>query len=404
MATIARGTSKQVAFKKEASGWGVLAGNTGGKLLRRVTASFNLIKDGYSSNEIRVDKQNATFRHGVRSAEGSLNGELSVGSYAEFMGSILGKDFTSVSLGAAVTCTVTVSGTTYKVIRSSGNWITSGARVGQVVRFSGLTATADNNRNFIIAALTSTDMTIVPLNGVAPAAQVSATSVTTTVPGKVTYVPSSGHTDDSYTIEEWFADIAQSEVYTGNKVNSMSITLPATGLATVDFGFVGKDLTQTGTTQYFTTPTAQSTTGVLAAVNGVMLVDGSPVALVTSADMAVERATENATVVGTNSIAEIFTGRITATGNMSVYFTDTTFRDYFDDETAVSVVFTMTEDSTNGSNAISITLPKVKLNSFSKEDAELGIVASVAYQALLNDVTAGGLEGTTVMIQDTSLA
>ena len=400
---ISRGTAKVVSYKKEST-WGTLAGNTSGKQLRRVTSAFNLIKDAFESAEIRSDRQVADYRHGVRSSEGSLNGELSVGTYSDFMQSILGRDFAAVSLGAAVSCTVTVSGTTYKVIRATGNWITSGARVGQIVRFTGLTTTADNNRNFVIAALTTTDMTIVPLNGVAPTAQGTGTSVTTTVPGRTTFVPSSGHTDDSYTIEEWFADIAQSEVYTGVKVNSMSVALPATGLATIDFGFVGKDLTQKGTSQYFTSPTAQGTTGVLAAVNGVMLVDGAPVALVTSADMAIERATENAVAVGSNSIADIFTGRIRATGNMSVYFQDATFRNYFDNETPVSIVFTMTQDNTAGSNAISIVLPKVKLGSFSKSDSELGLVADVSYQALLNDVTAGGLEGTTVMIQDTSLA
>lgn len=399
---IGKGAAKVVAYKKEAT-WSTLAGAASGKQLRRVTASFNLIKDAYESNEIRTDRQVADYRHGVRSAEGSLNGELSVGSYSDFMQSIVGRDFAAVTLGAAVNCTVTVAGSVYTVIRATGSWLTSGARVGQIVRFAGLTAVADNSRNFLVASVSALNLVVVPLNGLAPVAQGVATSVTTTVPGKTTYVPASGHTDDSYTFEEWYSDIAQSEVYTGVKVNSLAVQLPATGLATVDFGFVGKDLTQKGTSQYFTSPAAQGTTGVLAAVNGVMLVNGAPVALVTSADMSIERATENAQAVGSNSIAEIFTGRIRASGNLSVYFQDAQFRDYFDQETPVSIVFTMTQDSTAASNAISITLPKVKLGSFSKEDQELGLIASASFTALLNDVTTAGLEGTTVQIQDTSI-
>lgn len=399
---IGKGTAKQVCYKRESS-WGTLAGAASGKQLRRVTASFNLIKDAYESNEIRTDRQVADYRHGVRSAEGSLNGELSVGSYSDFMQSIVGRDFAAVTLGAAVNCTVTVAGSVYTVIRATGSWLTSGARVGQIVRFAGLTAVADNSRNFLVASVSALNLVVVPLNGLAPVAQGVATSVTTTVPGKTTYVPASGHTDDSYTFEEWYSDIAQSEVYTGVKVNSLAVQLPATGLSTVDFGFVGKDLTQKGTAQYFTSPTAQGTTGVLAAVNGVMLVNGAPVALVTSADMSIERATENATAVGSNSIAEIFTGRIRASGNLSVYFQDAQFRDYFDAETPVSIVFTMTQDNTATSNAISITLPKVKLGSFQRDDQELGIVAQTSFTALLNDVTAAGLEGTTVQIQDTSI-
>ena len=399
---ISKGTAKIVAYKKETT-WGTLAGAASGKQLRRVTANFNLTKETYESNEIRTDRQVADFRHGVRSAEGSLNGELSVGSYSDFMQSILGRDFAVVNLGAAATCTLTVVGSVYTIVRSAGSWVTSGARVGHIVRFTGLTATADNNRNFLVASLTATDMRIVPLNGTAPTVQAGGTSVTTTVPGRTSYVPSSGHTDDSYTFEEWYSDIAQSEVYTGVKVNSMSVQLPASGLATVDLGFVGRDLAQNGITQYFTAPTAQGTTGVLAAVNGVMLVGGVPVALVTSADLSVERATENAMAVGSNSIAEIFTGRIRASGNLSVYFQDATFRNYYDLETPVSIVFTMTQDNTPNSNAISITLPKVKLGSFSKDDQELGLVAQTSFTALLNDISVPALEATTVQIQDTSI-
>jgi hypothetical protein len=399
--TISKGTAKQVAYKKETT-FGTLAGNTSGKLLRRVTANFNLVKEAYESAEIRVDRQVADFRHGVRSAEGTLNGELSSASYADFMGSIVGKDFAAVTLGSAVQTTVTAVGTTYTLVRSTGSWLTDGIRVGMVIRASGLTATADNGKNLLVASLTSTNAVVVPLNGSTIAAQAVASSVTLTTPGKQTFVPATGHTDDSYTVEEFYSDIAQSEVYTGMKVNNLSVQLPATGLTTVDIGFAGKDLTQVGTSQYFTSPTAQNSNGIFAAVNGVMLVDGAAVALVTSADFAIERATENAAVVGSNSVADIFTGRIRVTGNLSVYFQDAAFRDYFDDETPVSIVLTVTADSSDAANFVAFTLPKVKLGSFTKDDGELGLIASASFQALLNDVTSAGLAATTIQIQDSA--
>jgi hypothetical protein len=398
---ISKGTAKQVAYKKETT-FGTLAGNTSGKLLRRVTANFNLVKEAYESAEIRVDRQVADFRHGVRSAEGTLNGELSSASYADFMGSVVGKDFATVSLGAAVQTTVTAVGTTYTLVRATGSWLTDGLRVGMVVRATGLTTTGDNAKNLLVASLTATNAVVVPLNGSTLTAQGTASSVTLAAPGKQTFVPATGHTDDSYTVEEFYSDIAQSEVYTGMKVNSVAVQLPATGLTTVDIGFAGKDLAQTGTTQYFTSPTAQNSNGIFAAVNGVMLVNGAPVALITSADFNMERATENATVVGSNSVADIFTGRIRVTGNMSVYFQDAAFRDYFDDETPVSIVLTVTADSTASSNFVGFTLPKVKLGSFTRDDGELGIVASASFQALLNDVTATGLAATTIQIQDSA--
>lgn len=398
---ISKGTSKQVAYKKETT-FGTPAGTSGGSLLRRVTANFNLVKEAYESNEIRVDRQVADFRHGVRSAEGTLNGELSSSSYDDFMGSIVGKDFVAVSLGAAAQITVTAVGSVYTLVRASGSFLTDGIKVGMVIRAAGLTTSGDNGKNLLVASVTATNVVVVPLNGSTMTAQGTASSVTLTAPGKQTFVPTTGHTDDSYTVEEFYSDIAQSEVYTGMKVNSVAVQLPATGLTTIDIGFAGKDLTQTGTTQYFSTPTAQGTTGIFAAVNGVMLVQGAPAALITSADFSIERATENATVVGSNSIADIFTGRIRVTGNLSVYFQDAAFRDYFNAETPVSLVLTVTADSSATANFITFTLPKVKLGSFTKDDGELGIIASTSFQALLNDVTTAGLPATTIQIQDSA--
>lgn len=399
---ISKGTAKVVAYKKETS-WGTLAGNTGAKQLRRVTADFNLTKETYESNELRTDRQVADFRHGVRSAEGSLNGELSNKTYSDFMQSLVARDFTTAPTASSLSITIAASGSLWTVTRAAGSWLTDGFRVGMVIRLSGGTFNALNSgKNLLIASMTATVLTVAVMNGSNLQAEGPIASATATAVGKFTYVPATGHTDDSYTIEEWYSDIAQSEVYTGMKVGSMAVQLPATGLTTVDFSFMGKDLTQKGTSQYYTTPATQGSDGIFAAVNGVVLVNGAPVALITSADFTVERGMENATAVGSNSVAEIFSGRIRVSGNMSVYFQDATFRGYFDSETPVSIVLALTEDNTAGADFLTFVLPKVKINSFTKADAELGIVAQASFQALLNDVTTAGLEATTILIQDSA--
>lgn len=401
---IAKGTAKVVAYKKETT-WGTLAGAASGKQLRRVTASFNLTKDSYESGEIRTDRQIADFRHGVRSAEGSLNGELSAGTYSDFMQSLLARDFGTVAAISSLSVTI-AAGTAplYTVTRAAGSWITDGIQPGMVIRLTAAGLNANNSaKNLLIVSETATVLTVIVLNGTALTAEGPIASTTATVVGKTTFVPTTGHTDDSYTVEEWYSDIAQSEVYSGMKIGSMNVQLPATGLTTVDFSFMGKDLASKGTTQYFTSPTAQNTNGIFAAVNGAMVVNGTPVALITSADFTVERAMENATAVGSNSVAEIFTGRIRVTGNLSVYFQDAVTRGYFDNETPVSLVMALASDNTATAQVISFTLPKVKLNSFSKDDGELGLVASTSFTALLNDVTSGGLPATTIAIQDTTL-
>lgn len=400
--TIAKGTAKQVGYKKESS-FGTLAGASAGKLLRRVTANFNLTKETYESGEIRTDRQIADFRHGVRSAEGSLNGELSPASYSDFIGSVVARDFAIGVASTGVSIEVTQVGNVYTLTRTAGDFLVDGYKVGTVVRLTAIGLSPANvDNNLLITNVTDSVLTVTTVNGSDLVEEGPISDVDIETIGKTTFVPATGHTDQSYTIEEWYSDIAQSEVFTGMKVNSVAVQLPATGLTTIDVGFAGKDMAQTGTSQYFTSPTAQGTNGIFAAVNGVMLVDGAPVALVTSADFTIERATENATTVGSNSVADIFTGRIRVSGNLSVYFQDAAFRTYFNDEVPVSLVLVLTSDSSKDSDFITFTLPKVKLGSFTKDDGELGIVAATSFQALRNEVTTEGLPATTIAVQDSA--
>lgn len=398
---LSTGINKSVRYKKETT-WGTLAGNTGGNVLRRVTANFNLEKETYQSGEIRTDYQIQDMRHGVRSATGSLSAELSPGSYADFFAAAVAKSFAAVTLGAAVSTTVTVAGSVYKLIRSTGSWITDGVKVGTVVRATGLTATADNNKNLLVTAVTATDLTVVPLNGVALTAQPTGTSVTLSAPGKKTLAPLTGHTDDSFTFEEWYSDIAQSEVFTGCKVNTAALSIPSTGLVTTDFGFMGKDLAQTGTAAYFTAPTAQGTTGIFASVNGVLAINGVAVAVVTDASININRNMQNATVVGSNSIAEMFEGRIAVDGSFSAYFENGSIRDLFKDEVEASLIIALTTSNAANSDFVSITLPRIKVNSNTKADSESGIIAQHSFTALLNSAVAG-TEQTTIAIQDSAV-
>ena len=404
---IARGVAKKVAYKKETGGaWGELPGASGAKYLRRVTSDFTLNKETYESNEIRTDYQVADFRHGVRSAAGTLNGELSAGSYSDFMAAVVAQDFAAVSsiTSLSITITAPVSGL-QTVVRATGSWIADGIQVGNVIRLSGGTLPIDTTGvNLLVVAVVALTLTVRVVNGTTLTTQGSAvTGVTCAIPGKKTFAPTTGHTNDSFTIEQWFSDISQSEVYTGMKVGSVAMQLPSTGLTTVDISFQGKDLTQVGTSQYFTSPTAASSTGIFAAVNGAVIVNGVPSAVITSADFTVERGLEAANVVGNNNASDIFTGRIRVNGNISVYFQDAVYRDMFKDETEASIVFALSADNSGGANVLSFVMPRVKLGSNGVSDSEMGLISQHSFVALLNGVTTAGLPATTIQIQDTSI-
>lgn len=408
MSTIARGVSKKIAYNKE-SAWGVLAPATGATYLRRVTGQFNLTKETAESQEIRTDFQVADFRHTLRSAEGSLNGELSPTSYAPFMASVVARDFTVKPAVNNLTLSAAVDPVNPKLITfttATDNFVTSGLQVGNVIQLdatAGLPAGSKGNNLLVIAVEELTMKAVVLSNSVEFEEFTSVADIAVKYNGKTTYAPLTGHTDDSYTVEEFFSDIGQSEVYTGMKVGSMAVQLPVSGYVTTDFSFMGKNREKASQTQYFTNATDAGTNGLLTAVSGALVVNGQPVAVVTSMDFSVDRGLEAANVIGTNFAADVFTGRIRVTGNFSAYFTDTQFAEYFDKEAAISIVVALSTGDEADAEVLTFAFPRVKVGSATKNDGEMGIVQDLSFQALLNSDVTGGKANTTILIHDTSL-
>jgi hypothetical protein len=402
---ISKGIFKKVVVTPEST-YGVLpaANSASAQLMRRVTSAFNLKKDTYESNEINSTLQVVDLRTGTRSAEGSLAGELSPGTYAKQFEAVLAKDFVAPAAITGLSITIAANGILWNVTRSAGSWVSDGVLVGSVVRFTGGTLNAANSaNNVLIVALTATVLTVKVLSATNFVAEGTAVaSVTMTVAGKQTQIPQSGHTDKSFAVEEWYSDVAVSETFTGVKFGSANVSLPATGLVTVDFSAMGRNLERIDTTQYFTAAAQPTTTGLLTAVNGALVVNGVPVAVVTSATINTERTLEAAMAVGNLFSTEVFTGKIKVTGSLSVYFQDSTFSNYFSNETPVSLVVALTTGTAKNGDVMSFCLPKIKITDFNKADAELGIVAEVPFTAVINDVTGSGLPLTTMMVQDSA--
>jgi hypothetical protein len=404
--TIASGVAKQLRYKVEAT-YGTAPGTSGGQLLRRVTSDLDLSKDTYQSNEIRSDYQIADFRHGVRRIGGTLNGELSGKTYADFFAAALRRDFAAVSALTGLSVTIAVGSLsggiqTYTVTRGSGDFLTGGVKAGDVVRLSVGTLNAANiNKNLLVLSLTATVLTVIPLNGVALVAEGPIASTTVTVIGKKTYVPTSGHTDKSFAFEHWYSDISLSELYLGCKISTIDVALPPTGMATVALGIMGQDIATQGAV-YFTAPTAATGTGIDAAVNGVLCVAGVPVAICTGAQFRIDGGYSGDPVVGSNKIPFVFPGRVHVNGQLTAYFENATMRDYFINESEVSLMIALTADNSAAADFLAFTFPRIKPGGFTRSDGEQGIVATMPFEALYNSAGGAGVasEQTTLSVQD----
>lgn len=408
--TIASGVLKKVVMAVQAAKGTQAAANAASAIYkRRISSTIDMQKETYQSNEIRTDQQISDFRHGVRSVSGTISYELSPGVLNLEIPALLRKAWATGANSGALSDVVAAvtTGAAGTFTTTGGTFMTAGLKVGDVIRWTGWAspATANNAHNFLITALTETVMTGVMLDGVAVVAKTAGDSVTATVVGKKCWVPDTGQTNDYLTIEHNYSDLDLSEVFTDCKINSIAFKLPPTGMATADASVSGIDMVaySAGTAPYFSSPATSSAGSVLAAVNGALYVSGTKVALLTGLDFTVdggEKALD--AVVGSSVKPDIVHGRVSVTGNMTVYFEDATFRNYFVNETEVSVVAAFTSSNAAAADVMAFTMSRVKVGGASKDDGEKGLVQTMPFQALLNtagSATAANLY-TTISIQD----
>lgn len=409
MPLIATGINKILAFKKQTA-IGTIATTTGGQNLRRVTSSIDKKKQAYTSKEQRPSQQRSDMRHGVVSVDGTISGELSVGTYQAFTESILRQVVqTAATVTTAVSDVVVAStGTnTGTITVTAANLMTGNLfKIGMVVRATGFTTTAvaNNGKNLFITGLTNKVATVVTLDGSAIVAKTETGAVTIAEVGKHCFIPQTAHTRDYYTIEHNFADIVQSERFVDCVISQMDVKLPASGMATVDFAVMGLNMVP-GTTPYFSAPAPVSNGANLAAANGVIFMNGIAIGLITGMNFAV-KGNHNMIggVVGSNFEPDIFPGSLDVDGQVTVLFSGATERDYFLNETEVSLYCAFTTDNSAAAGFQAISMPRVKMGGASKDDGEKGLVMTMPFTALENFAGGSGTSThqTTICIQDSA--
>ncbi len=403
---LVKGINRQVILQQETT-FGTLPATSGGQLLRRVNSTLQLTKDVYQSQEILPSQQVRDSRHGVRRATGSVDGQLSPGTYKSLFEGLLRSTFTAgVSTGTQTNITA-AGGPPGTFTRGAGNFLTDGFKVGDVVTVSGFTggASANNARNYRIADLTTTVMTVSGLGNETVVAKAAGDSVNISVIGKKLFTPATGQVVPSYTIESWYPDATTpfSERYTGMRVSQISISLPASGMVGFSCQMTGQNMS-VGTARYFTNPASVTSTNSLAAVNGTVRFAGADVATITGGQISISSTMEANPVVGSNIVPEIFAGRLTAQGSLSIYVQDASVYTLFSNETEVDLVFYLTADGTVNSPFIAVVMNRVKINSANKNDSDRSIIQQVAFQALENVNGGAGTkyDQTTITIQDSA--
>ena len=400
--TFATAVNKTLAYKAETT-WGTAPSAGGAQYQRRVTSTLSLKKQTYESQEINTSVQRQDFRHGVRSVGGSITGELSAGTWKDFFAAVLRRAFTTVTAITGLSITISGTGPTWTVARSSGSWITDGVKVGDIWRLTAGSFNAANlNKNLIVVAETALNLTVALFPSIpALVAEGPIATATLTLPGKKTFAPASGQTDVSFSIEHYHQDLTLSELFLGCKIDKMALGLPPTGMATMSMDFMGKDITTAGS-QYYTTPTVITSTGVLASVNGILQAQGGVLATVTGLTININDNMSAEPLVGSNTYGDIAEGLILVDGQVTAVFDSGTMRDYFINETEVALSVAMSASNVAGADFLAFTLPRIKFGGADKDDGQKTLIQTLPFTGLYNVNGGAGTTGeqSTLVVQD----
>jgi hypothetical protein len=388
--TVAQGVSTTVSrVKQSALG---SAGSTGSQLMRRDTVTLNKTSPTYQSNEINSDQQSRGAIEGPYSTAGTLNAEMSPGTYALEYAALHRADFASAFTAiTGASLTIAGSGPTYTVTRASGSFLSDGVKAGFVLRLSvGSLNAANIAKNLWVVSATATVLTVVPLNGVALVAEGPVTGCTLTSAGKITKVPTSGHTRDYFSWEKKFNDVTRYELFTDLMVASADVTIPATGIATNNFSLVGLGRALSGS-ETLTSPTAESTASLLTAVRGLIVINGA-VTTITNLQFKIDGATTPGDPeIGSATLSDLQRGRVSVSGSFAAKFSGVSLQTLRDNQTVVRLLAAAAVDNTATADFQAFCFPAIKIFTDDADDGEKQIVRTYSFTAQYNS---GGGSGT----------
>lgn len=416
--SLAENVSARVSYKFYADG--VITSNTqetssvdpgasGAQILRRTTATLNLKKDPYQAAEIQSHRQVSDYRHGRKFVDGSINGELSPGTYWDFLeAATRGTEVAAVSATITDFTSCAADNASSKFTFASGNPHTKGFRVGHVMRFANLSDSDNNSKNFLICAMGGTsnrELTVYP----APDSMTADTSFTVTTIGKSVSIPASSHVSRKVAVEIYNTEsgVDTYRLFTECRIGGAKFNLPATGIATVEFPMMGRDMESAsgGSAPFFTSPTAETSTGLTAAVNGLIRIGGVNIGVVTGATIDYSMEMTAPAVVGQNFVPEIFLGRSRVTGQLTAFYEDLTMVNYFKNETEVEILLWLTTSSSATADFLTIYMPRVKLGGADvSADGEAGMSLTMPFTALKYATAGAGIEATTIQFVDSQAA
>lgn len=389
------------------SGLGTPAVGAGGTIIRQTGGTpAKLSKAAIQSKEIRGDAQPVKGRHGMQTAVGGPYGmELSIQSCDQIMQAVMRgtwdteitktqADFTSLTTGA------------HTIILASGNPITMGFRVNDVIQATGLPDAANNAKNLRITGLSATTITVAETLIVNASPDTTCSIIRR---GRKVINPIAGSLVNRYfTIEEYESDIGASRLFNDCYWKSMKFSMQPNGIITFEPQWVGTGTFVAATSAAVLTSPTLIATPPMAALDATLRLGGVDVADLTAFDLTIDNGAVAPQVVGSKVSPTVMGGLNQVSMNLTVLQKDLSYITGFLNETNYSLSLKAVDNMAEPQNFISINVPNFTLGGadvspMSTAGGARTVQISVPVALIGHDATGTGFDDTTVSIQISNL-
>lgn len=343
-----------------------------------------------TSKEIRADRMISDLVVVDDSPAGDMNFEMSYGTFADLLGSLLMSTFTAdlaiVGIAGDISTTIAASPAANVTSTLAGKF--TNIVVGQWIRLAGFTNPGNNGYFQVTTVISNQSISVTPT----PAAVETPAGAAAKITGSMAR---NGITEQSYTLVKVFADatVQTNHIFTGMRVSAASLDMKTGALLGGKFTFKGKAASYTTANPVFAGSTfpAASTTGIMNCVTNVLNINQNGAQLgstgaVMSASISIDNQHREQKGIGVLGNVGVVSGQLLIKVTASQYFESSAQAALFKASTAFSFSFQLTDGA---NNTIIVTLPRCKYDSF-KENAsqlDLDVMAQTTFQAVLDPVT-----------------
>jgi Phage tail tube protein len=365
MTTYQTGSNALIAYKRQA-GLGVPASGAGANVLRIAGGNgVKLAKSAIASNEVRNDGMSTRGRHGTQQISAAYNAEASLGALDPIIEAVMRGTWDATAFSKTQADFTSLTTAVDGFLFNTGNPITMGFRVGDVIRATGLPDAANNGRNVRIAALSSVKITTAEQ---LTANAVADTSCALTRPGKRLINPAT-LLKSYFTVEEYEGDIDESTVVPDFVWGGIKFSMSsANNLLTADPSGTGTGQIQalaTGASPMFPAPVA-TTDSPFAVVDATIRFGGVDLVELTSFDLTMNIAPTAPATFGSGGqkfSPDVFSAPLQVSMNLTALRKDLARLADFIAETRYTLHILAVDNTAEPKDFVSIAVPNFTLGS-----------------------------------------